>query len=274
MFEEINEVIEAYSTISNVEGVLLYGSRATFIGDRYSDYDLYIILSNDPPKIQCRKILEMIKGVTSLQFESISKIQIWNDEWMLRGESFIFNDLKIDTGYQSISWIKKVINGVVVEGKTSLDEIGFRPYTIMGLLENSQLLYDKNGEISRLKQTTRPYPSVLKDKLISEGIAIIDDSLEDLSDYCQRGIGNTAFLFQLGRITDALCQIAFAVNEEYDPASKRVEAFLEELALKPKDFMQKYKEMMLGPFDEEGRKRTVGIIRDIYKEFLNLANTQ
>ena len=61
-----------------------------------------------------------------------------------------------------------------------------------------------------------------------------------MRDYVDRGIGNTAFRFHLGRILDALGTIVFALNERYDPATKRVEQAYATMNRLPRDFLTRY----------------------------------
>ena len=58
-------------------------------------------------------------------------------------------------------------------------------------------------------------------------------------------------------MNDALCTLLFAINEKYDPATKRVEREFAKLRFLPPDFLNRYSRMLVGPFDAEGRSRVV-----------------
>lgn len=268
MYEEIKEVIEKYSEIKTVESILLIGSRATPFYDQQSDYDLYIIYSGIKPLICERNALLEIDGISN--FEIKPESNIWSDEWIQSGETFLLNSIKVDSGYQSLDFLKAVVKGVVADGEISMEIMKFRPYTIPGLIEESQILFDKNGELTDLRHIVRPFPVNLKSKLIDNGKLIISESLEDMEDFCIRGIGNNAFLFHLWRVSDGICQILYALNEIYNPSSKRTEEHLEILLKKPFDFRKRFERILVGPFSKDNRHDIVNQLKKLYKDILTI----
>lgn len=268
MHEEIKAVIKKYSEIRSVESILLIGSRATPFYDQQSDYDLYIIYSGIKPLVCERNALIGIDGISNLEIKSESNI--WTNEWIQSGETFLLNSIKVDSGYQSLDFLKSVIKGVVSDGEISLEIMKFRPYTIPGLIEESQILFDKNGELDILRQIVRPFPENLKSKLINQGKEIVSESLEDMEDYCNRGIGNNAFLFHLLRVSDGICQILYALNEIYDPSSKRTEEHFEMLKKKPADFRMRFERILEGPFNKENRCDIVNQLNKLYEDILTI----
>ena len=180
------------------------------------------------------------------------------------------NSIKVDSGYQSLDFLKSVVKGVVADGEISLEIMKFRPYTIPGLIEESQILFDKNGELTNLRQKVRPFPVNLKSKLINEGKKIVSESLEDMEDYCNRGIGNNAFLFHLWRVSDGICQILYALNEIYNSSSKRTEEHLEMLLKKPSDLRKRFERTLEGPFNKENRHDIVNQLEKLYKDILTI----
>lgn len=265
---ELNTIISEYTSFPNIESILLIGSRATQFYDELSDYDLFIIFSGIKPSIDSR--LKIMHLANVLDFRIMPDENVWNNEWILNGESFSYNHIKIDAGYQSIDFLKTVVNGVVTEGKISLKEMSFRPYTIPGLLEESITLFDKNGEVTKLKSFTRPYPFKLKAAVILQANEIIKESISDLVDYCSRSIGNNAFMFHLWKISDSFCQILFALNEKYDLASKRTEEHFRFFTIKPANFESRFQSILQGPFDKDGRNKTVNDIKDLFSELNDL----
>ena len=71
-----------------------------------------------------------------------------------------------------------------------------------------------------------------------------------------------------------MCTILFALNEKYDPASKRVEKYLDILSIKPKDFLKRFESMLRGPFDNAGRIRTVKEAQFLFEELLEIITTK
>ena len=158
------------------------------------------------------------------------------------------------------------------QGATSIPELKFRPYTMLGLLENSVVLYDPESVLQNIKSDLHPYPSKLRQDLLSQNIPIVRGSLEDLKDYVQRDIGNSAFHFHLGRVFDSTKTILFALNGRYDPATKRVEKVLSDLKIVPKDFVKRYEKILETPLTPSGRKEIVSELQTLVAEIEILAD--
>ena len=92
------------------------------------------------------------------------------------------------------------------------------------------------------------------------------DCLAELKDGVKRGFGLTFFHFFFHRMCDALYTFLFAVNEKYDPAVKRPEVEYEKLSLLPPNFLGRYAKLLEGPFDENGRQRTVNELETLVTE--------
>ncbi len=97
------------------------------------------------------------------------------------------------------------------------------------------------------------------------------DSLTELQDYARRNIGPSAFLFHLGRVSDAIETILYAVNEHYDPATKRSEQELAKLTVIPGEFVERFVRILEGPFDHKGRQRVVDELTGLVGEVGRLA---
>ncbi len=264
---ELNAVIDAYADIESVEGILLFGSRAMGWADSRSDCDLYVVCGPKIPSVtERKKILKKIKGIRRLVFESPNG----NPGWIVPGDKFNFQNYRFDCGYQKLTWLNDLLRNIRKNGPLSLPQMLHKPYTILGLLENSIVLYDKQGNIAKLLHRTRPFPPALKQNLIREGLRLCTESLAEMNDYNRRDIGNTAFLFHLTRALDAICSVLFAANEKYDPATKRVEKFLETLTLKPTRFMNRYHKILSGPFTQQGRKQIIKTLHRLISDLTNL----
>jgi hypothetical protein len=161
---------------------------------------------------------------------------------------------RFELSYNTAAWLDTVVHKVAVDGALALPEMPFRPYTVAGMLANSSILYDAQDTLAGLVKQLYPYPAALKENLLREFWPILHAELADLHDCAERDIGNTAFLFHLWRACDALVQILFALNEHYDPASKRTERELARLSFLPERFLVRYQQMLEGPFTPHGRR--------------------
>jgi len=90
----------------------------------------------------------------------------------------------------------------------------------------------------------------------------------------ERGIGNTAFHFHLERIIDSLGTILFAINERYDPATKRVEDVYRDLEIVPEGFLERYTKLLETPLTRDGRQSIVKELGLLIQEVEDLINNR
>jgi hypothetical protein len=160
------------------------------------------------------------------------------------------------------------VDKVTADGATSIPELPFRPYTVLGLLANAITLYDPERFIQALKAKLYPYPPKLKDNLIQENLPILLDRLNELQDCALRGISNTSFLFHLWQACDAFISILFAINEQYDPATKRPERDFSKFKVAPANLAARYEKLLEGPFDRAGKRQTVEEFQKLVRDLM------
>lgn len=246
-------VIKALSELPDVKGIVCFGSYALGTFDEYSDIDLYGFCHPEMiPTDERQNVLQKIEHISNLHMNH-SEFG-WDNQWNPQGDRLRLGDTFFDISYNTLDWIRTVVWKVTGEGSTSIPELPFRPYTMLGLLDSSIVLYDPEGIIHELKDKIKPYPVLLKETLITNHWQIINDSLEELQDYTKREIGNTAFHFELRRIVDSISQVLFAMNEYYDPATKRTEEALKTLAVVPADFIHRYEMILATALTPDGRR--------------------
>jgi hypothetical protein len=239
--------------------------------DQHSDIDLYAFCSPGIVPSSVRKeTLEKLEGISGLQIDHAEFG--WDEQWNPQGDRLLLNGMQFDITYNTVDWIRTVVRKVKDNGATSLPELKFRPYTMLGLLDNSVIIYDPESILQDLKSTLYPYPSELKQALLSQNLPIVRDSLADLKNFVRRNIGNTAFHFLLQRIVDSLGTIIFAINERYDPATKRVEEAYSELKILPLNFLHRYKTILETSLTPDGRKKVISELQAIIDEIEVLAS--
>ena len=257
-------VVRVLSELTDVKGIVCFGSYALGTFDEHSDFDLYTFCQPEIiPMAKRQNALRKIEGINDMQIDHVEFG--WNNQWCPKGDRFRLGGILFDVTYNTIDWIRTVVQKVIEEGAISIPELTLRPYTMLGLLKTSIVLYDPDGIIQELNSALSTYPARLKKTLIADNLRIIKDSLKELHDYVKRDIGNTAFHFYLQRISDSLSQLLFALNECYDPATKRIEESYRELTILPNNFLRRYKNILETPLTTDGRKEVV-------KEFQALVN--
>jgi predicted nucleotidyltransferase len=269
----IDTVITVLSGIDAIKGALCFGSYVVGTFDEQSDIDLYVLCHPDiiTPENR-RQAFEMIDGVTELQIDRQSPT--WDNQWCPAEDTFRLHGVLIEVGWNTIDWIRTVIRKVSEEGSTSFPELRFRAHAMLGLLANSVILLDPEAILHRMKSELYSYPPRLKQALLRESLPILKESLGDMRNYVDRGIGNTAFHFHLERLLEALGTIVFALNERYDPAVKRIEQIYATMNRLPQDFLTRYNRILEIPLTGNGRRELVSELETLTKEFEIMIETE
>jgi hypothetical protein len=258
-------VIGSLSRIDGIRGVLCFGSYAMGTFDEQSDVDLYVLCHPAVVTPEARRrALQSIDGVTELQIGC--QHPLWDNQWCPATDTFRLDGVLIDVGWNTTDWAKAVVRKVTEEGLISIPELRFRAYVLLGLLENSVILWDPEGLLREMRSNLYPYPPRLKQALLKEALPVLKESLGDMRDYVARGIGNTAFHFHLQRFLQALGTILFALNERYDPATKRVEQAYATMERVPQGFVARYTRALRVPLTDDGRGEAVRELEALARE--------
>jgi predicted nucleotidyltransferase len=180
----------------SVDAVLCFGSYAAGLQDAHSDLDLFVLCEPELPPVQDRQSwYRGLPGVSEIQvdFQSAG----WDTQWNPQMDKLQLGAVEIDVCFNTVAWLVSVVDKVTSEGLTSVPEMTFRPYTMLGLLDRSIVLYDRSGSLQATIACIRPYPPKLKRALVDENRAILADRLREIQECVARGIGNMAFLFHL-----------------------------------------------------------------------------
>lgn len=200
--------------------------------DEKSDIDLLVFMQGEIPSNDLRK--QCYNNISNLKIMSLAKDNSdWDNSWSPVNDRILVDDQVIDIGYNTTEWVQLVIKHLMIDNQISFQEFPFRPYTFLGLLETCTVLYDQEDFIKTCQMKIRPMPKRLKKEIINTYWPILKESYEDLIDFSERNIGILSFEFMLFRAIDAIIQLLFAINEVYDPASKRTENYLFQLKQQP-----------------------------------------
>jgi len=260
-------VIDALRQIHGLEGVLCFGSYAVGTSDADSDVDLYALWHPEiPTPEERRKVLQGIGGIESLEMEHVDPG--WPaEEWSPHCDLFCLHDLLFDLGHNTSEWLSAAIRRAM---EYPNDRDGRRYLNSPALLDFSVILYDPNAYLSGLRSQGHPFPARLKQALVSENMANLKSSLADLQDIERRGIGNTAFHFLLMRAVQSIGEVLFAVNEKYNPRTKRTEEALNGLSVKPRNFLKRYTALLSTALDQEGRRNTAKNLTSLAQDLEHL----
>lgn len=238
---DINKFVSHLANEIKAQSILCYGSYAQMLQDDKSDIDLLVIVNHTIPRDNFREIA--YSKFPNTKIVSLGKnMGDWDVSWTPINDCLMIDDQAIDIGYNTAEWVNRIIENLIIKNQITFDEFPFRPYTFLGLLETCKILYDKNNFIASCQSKISPIPRGLKKEIVNSFLPILKESYEELIDYSQRDIGILAYEFQLFRGLDAITNLLFAINDTYDPASKRTEVFLFKLKKQPPnlyDFINK-----------------------------------
>jgi hypothetical protein len=262
-------LIRALSGQRWVTAILCFGSYAMGTPDASSDIDLYVVCHPQIAAADERQVALVQAGaVTELHLERDQAG--WKDQWCPCNDRLRLNGVQYDLIYNTQGWVQAVVRQVKTSGATSIPELKFRPYTFLGLLENSVILYDAQGILREIVAGLYPYPPALRQALMASSLEAMHGSLEDMQDYTRRSIGNSAFLFHLWRVIDGLETLLFALNRRYSPATKRLEEAYRSLPVLPANFLERYDDLLLTPLTPPGREKIVAGLQALVAEIEEL----
>lgn len=232
------DVLTAHlATQIKAQSILCYGSYAQGLDDDQSDIDLLVLVPNEIPSKKIRE--SCYKNFSNTSIISLEKdMGDWDVSWTPVNDCVQIDNKRIDVGYNTVLWVNHIIDNLINKHQISFAEFSFRPYTFLGLLETAKILYDKDHFISSWLIKIKPMPLMLKKQIIQDFLPILKESRDELRDYAARNIGILAYQFQLFRGLDAMVSLLFAINDTYDPASKRTEKFLLKLKKLPPNLSQ------------------------------------
>lgn len=265
---KINAIANQLLADFQLKSLLLYGSYAQQTQDDKSDIDLLAIVEGAIPSTELRK-----RSYQRVPHLKIVKLDFtadhatdWDNSWSPINDRLKLDEQIIEIGYNTSSWVKCVIDNLIVKHQISFAEFPFRPYTFLGLLESSHILIDQEDFLSRCKSQIRPMPPAIKRAIIDTFMPVLIETSEELLDYQARDIGILAYAHHLFHGLDAAVQLLFVVNEVYDPASKRTEALLYKLQKLPPN-LRTFFEQILPRFYEKRAE-----VSQFFKELIQFTN--
>ena len=262
-------ILDALATMRGVVGIVCFGSYALGTADRHSDVDLLVLCHPSVMPVGTRQAILATLPATRCYHGQAGEMG-WEEPWAAVADEVVLEAVTVDIVYQTRAWLTDVVEQVVTTGALSTSSMPFRPYTMLGLLDIGVVLYDPAGVIAGLRRRLRPYPAVLQANIVRAYEPLMMAGVAALHDYARRDIGPGAFLFHLVRVMDAMSGLLYAVNECYDPATKRGEIALGQLPLLPEDGVRRLTGLLEGPFDAGGRRRVVAALATLVADVQRL----
>jgi predicted nucleotidyltransferase len=217
--EIITKISSAFSTLEEVEGVVLSGSLTTNTQDEYSDIDLYIYSDHEIPSSRRKELLEPFSAY----------MEINNQYWETEDDGTLRDPkIGIEIIYRNYAWIENELNNSLIGYNA---QVGYSTCFWSNYL-NSEILFDKHGRLKKLQdQVNVPYPVELKQNIINKNYPLLRDSVTSYFHQIEKAIKRQDLISINHRVAALLASyfdIVFAINELPHPGEKKLIKIAEE----------------------------------------------
>jgi predicted nucleotidyltransferase len=209
----IIEMVNDFSKIEQVDGIVLAGSHATKTNDKDSDYDIYIYISKEIP-------IEKRKVITD---KYCSYMELNNTFWETEDDGFLKEDsIPVEIIYRNLDWIDGLLNKTLIKCEA---DIGYTTCFWANFI-NSIILYDKNGDLNKLQEKYKiKYPDKLKQNIIKKNYPLLKLKMPSYYYQIEEALKRDDFISINHRVAALLASyfdIIFAINEMAHPGEKKI----------------------------------------------------
>jgi len=222
-----NQLIDELKACPEIAAIALGGSRAGHQADQYSDYDVYVYLT-EPLSAKKREVI----------LSKYCKVmEIDNHYWEREDNCVLNNDIDIDIIYRSLDNFLNDLNQVVRQYHA---HNGYTTCMWHNLI-HSQILIDKTGRLTEARENYQiSYPQPLKKAIIEKNMHLLTGKLPSYDKQIKKAIERHDLNSMHHRTTEFLASyfdIIFALNEMTHPGEKKlVKICLEQCSILPEHF--------------------------------------
>ncbi|GAA0078489.1 DUF4037 domain-containing protein [Clostridium sp. CTA-5] len=207
------EIVNEFSMLSDVEGILLGGSYGSKTSDENSDYDVYVYLTKELSLKDRKRITD----------KCCSYIELNNTFWESEDDGILKGcNIPIEIIYRNIEWIDSTLSRTLIKCEA---DIGYTTCFWSNII-NSEILYDKNDKLTSLKgKYNLPYPLKLKSNIIEKNYQLLKCKSPAYYYQIEKALKREDFISINHRIAAFLASyfdIIFAINEFPHPGEKKI----------------------------------------------------
>jgi hypothetical protein len=210
--KELNDFINDFCNINEIQALVLGGSRTTERADDKSDYDFYVYSENGIDQ--------------NIRYKILSKyckyFEIGNNYWELEDNGQLNCGIDFDIIYRNSQQFVTTVADVV-ENYNAYNEF---TTCLWGNILNSKIIFDKDDTFKKIKERfSIPYPQKLKENIIKRNMALLSDSLISYDKKIMSSIYRKDLINLNNRISAFLASyfdVIFAINELPNPGEKRL----------------------------------------------------
>ncbi|AGF58957.1 DUF4037 domain-containing protein [Clostridium saccharoperbutylacetonicum] len=219
MNKTILELVNDFSKLKEVKGILLAGSHATRTNDKNSDYDIYVYISEEIA-------LEKRREITNKFFKYI---ELDNTFWEREDDGVLLDeDVEVEIIYRNLDWIENSLKRTVVECQA---DVGYTT-CFWSNFTNSIILYDEDGYLKHLQEKYKiKYPKKLKENIIRKNYPLLKKQMPAYYKQIEKALKRDDFISVNHRVSAFLASyfdIIFAINEMSHPGEKKLIRIIKE----------------------------------------------
>jgi predicted nucleotidyltransferase len=261
----VDDLLTALIAIPNVKAVVLGGSFASGKNTPTSDIDLALYYDETAP-FEISNVQDIVNQFSDSPGAVATPFYGWG-AWVNGGAWLTIEGQRVDILYRNIEQVEKTI-AECQRGDFQTDYYqqpahGFFSYIYLAETEICVPLYDPDYILHRFKKDLRPYPSALKSEIYRRFKVIAQFTFDHLEKAVKRG---DVFMAagSVTRISSAMVQILFALNEAYFMNDKRALEEIEAFAVRPPGFSHRLTDIL------QYQMQTVDELAQLLNETLNL----
>ncbi|MDO5436812.1 MAG: DUF4037 domain-containing protein [bacterium] len=233
----MNDIIEKFSQITEVEAIAIGGSVAAKTCDNTSDTDIYVFSKNGIPIEKRKKIIEKI----SKKYEVGAEYFGSGDEFLCDRNNTIF-----DMMYWDMKWFEDIVENVWIKHFPSNGYTTCFLYT----LKNFQIVYDPNNWLKNLQDKIKTdYPSELQKNIIGRNLKLMKDKpfasyYEQIEKAVNRNDVNS-INHRTAAFLASYFDIIFAKNKLLHPGEKKLIKYAKEnCKILPENFAENIEKLL------------------------------
>lgn len=208
----VNQLLNAFKQLPQVEAIALGGSRAGEHYDEQSDYDIYLYITAPIPETTRRDIYN----------KCCSTVEIGNHFWEYEDNGRLLDGIDFDLLFRNLDDFTAGVAAVVEQYEAH------NGYTtcMWHNLRTCKILYDRDGRLAAAKNRFNvPYPAALKASIITRNRKLLTGTFPCYQDQIKKAANRGDLVSVNHRVAaflESYFDILFALNEQTHPGEKRL----------------------------------------------------
>ncbi len=211
----LNQGVEAFQRLEEVDCLVLGGSRATAQNDQNSDYDMYVYANKELPVETRKAILEPL----------CSYIELNNTYWETEDDCILKDGNYFEIIYRNLMETENNLHSTLIDGNAGMGYTTCICYNVF----TAKVLYDpKNLYQALVEKYAFPYPEALAQNIIIKNRPLLGGLISSYDRQIEKAVARKDFVSVNHRIAAFLASyfdIIFALNRLYHPGEKRLVSY-------------------------------------------------